>query len=463
MQPKDVVVASPAGSVRGASRGGVAVFRGVPYAEAPEGPLRFRAPARRAVWEGVLDGTAFGAAPPQLPPAPGAPPVWRPEAGLDCLSLNVWSPDLGAAGLPVMVWIHGGLWKYGASSMPQYDGAALASAGVVVVSLNYRVGFEGFGHLPGCPDNRGLLDQVAALEWVRDNIAAYGGDPDDVTVFGQSAGAASVTLLMSAAPGLFRRAIAQSVPAGLRATDEAAGITAAIAAAAGVEPTREGFAALPPEAILAVQDAPLGPADGPTAFGPVEDGTAVTGPVWEAAAGAPDVDLVCGFTREESLGMGPPGPVDLTAAVARMGLDPSTADAYREAYPGRTDTEVFSELLSDTLVRVPTTRVAESHARAGGRTWLYDFAWRGAGHGSDVPIVFGTLGTRYAERFLGSPPAPEFGPLSERVRAAWTGFAATGDPGWPRFDLAARRVRVWDTTPSDVPYPLEGARSLWRS
>jgi carboxylesterase type B len=133
MQPTNLVVASPAGGVQGVSRCGVAVFRGIPYAEAPEGPLRFRAPVRRAAWEGVLDGTSFGAAPPQPSPAPGAPSAWRPEAGLDCLSLNVWSPDLGATGLPVMVWIHGGLWKYGASSMPQYAASALAGAGVVVV------------------------------------------------------------------------------------------------------------------------------------------------------------------------------------------------------------------------------------------------------------------------------------------------------------------------------------------
>lgn len=194
MRPSDVLVTSPAGGVRGTSGDGLAVFRGVPYAEAPEGPSRFGAPVRRAVWDGVRDATGFGAAAPQPPAAPGAPPVWRPEAGLDCLSLNLWTPRTGEAGLPVMVWIHGGVWKYGASSMPQYDGSALARAGVVVVSLNYRVGFEGFGHLPGCPDNRGLLDQIAALEWVRDNVAAYGGDPGNVTVFGQSAGAASVTL-----------------------------------------------------------------------------------------------------------------------------------------------------------------------------------------------------------------------------------------------------------------------------
>src|SRR4051794_3321849 len=143
VMPADAVVASPAGKVRGVAQGELAVFRGVPYAEPPDGPRRFRAPVRRAVWDGVRDATAFGPAAPQPPPAPGAPAAWRPGGGLDCLGLNVWTPAPGGARLPVMVWIHGGLWKYGASSMPQYDGAALASAGAVVVSLNYRVGFEG--------------------------------------------------------------------------------------------------------------------------------------------------------------------------------------------------------------------------------------------------------------------------------------------------------------------------------
>lgn len=141
--------------------------------------------------------------------------MWRPGDGLDCLTVNVWTPDPGSAGLPVMVWIYGGLWKHGAASMPHYDGATLAASGVVVVTFNYRVGFEVFGHLPGTEDNRGLRDQIAALEWVAQNIAAFGGDAAKVTLFGQSAGAASIALLMGApaARGPFRRVIAQSIPA----------------------------------------------------------------------------------------------------------------------------------------------------------------------------------------------------------------------------------------------------------
>ncbi|MFD1939173.1 carboxylesterase/lipase family protein [Nonomuraea mangrovi] len=469
----DTVVKTALGLVRGREEDGVAAFKGIPFAAAPEGPLRFQPPARPAAWDGVRDASAFGPAPPQAPPAPGVPPIWRPGDGMDCLTLNVWTPDLGAGRLPVMVWIHGGMWKTGSSSMPHFDAATLARSGVVVVTFNYRVGFEGFGHLPGVLDNRGLRDQIAALEWVRRDIAAFGGDPGNVTVVGHSAGAASVALLMAApaAKDLFGRAIAQSVPDGYRDVADAERVTGTLAAAAGVRASLEGFAALPPEAILAVQDAPLtGPQAGMSAFGPVVDGDLVTGPPWEAmreGAGR-EVDLICGFTHEEYRGIAPgfdPSGVDLAAVAAAIGLGQDAADAYRAAHPGRGDADLFVVMMSDALVRMPTTRVAEAHARAGGRTWLYDFAWQGAavgaGHGVDVPFVFGDGGSRYAARLLGSPVPDGFAALSERIRTAWAAFATSGDPGWPRFDLEHRRTRIWDTTPRDEDYPLAGSYRVW--
>ncbi|RAY17147.1 carboxylesterase/lipase family protein [Actinomadura craniellae] len=457
----DVVVKISQGLLRGRQEGGAVSFKGIPFAASPQGPLRFRAPAPPAGWDGVRDAVAFGPAPPQLPPAPGVPPVWRPGDGMDCLTLNVWSPDPGATGLPVMVWIHGGMWRHGAASMPHYDATTLAGAGVVVVTAGYRVGFEGFGHLPGAPDNRGLRDQIAALEWVRRDIAAFGGDPGNVTVFGQSAGAASAVLLMAApdAAGLFRRVIAQSVPDGLRTTAEAARVTGALAAAAGVPATLEGFAALPAEAVLAVQDAA-----GPGGFGPVLDGDLVTGPL--GAGVDREVDLVCGFTHEEYRGIAPvPANADPAAVAASFGLGPEEVAAYRAAHPGADDTGLFVVMLSDALVRMPTVRVAEAHARAGGRTWLYDFAWRGAalgaGHGVDVPFTFGNGDGRFAARLLGTPPPADFAALSGRIRASWTAFAATGAPGWPRYDLERRRTRIWDTTPTDVDDPLAASRRIW--
>lgn len=469
----ETVLRTDLGRVRGHGQDGVHSFKGIPFAAAPEGPLRFRPPAPRAAWDGVRDCAAFGPAPPQLAPAPGAPAAWRPAAGLDCLTLNVWSPDVGAAELPVMVWLYGGLWKYGSSSMPQYDGATLARSGVVVVTVNYRVGFEGFGHLPGVADNRGLRDQLAALDWVRRNIAGFGGAPDNVTVFGQSAGAASTALLVAApaAKGLFRRAIAQSIPSGYRDLDEAAAVTAKIAAAAGVPATVEAFAALPPEAILAVQDAPLTGRDaGFTAFGPVVDGDLVTGPPWAAirAGAGRNVELMCGFTHEEYRGQAQtpiPPEVDLDAVAAALGLDRTAGDAYRQAHPGHGDADLFVTILSDALIRIPTMWVAEAHAEAGGRTWLYDFAWPspviGAGHGVDVPFTFGIGTSRFAARFLGASPPTEFAVLSERIRRAWTTFAATGDPGWPRYAPPHRRARIWNSTPEDVDDPIAASRRIW--
>ncbi|RJL30783.1 carboxylesterase/lipase family protein [Bailinhaonella thermotolerans] len=443
----DVVVRTGRGAVRGTVAGGVAAFRGIPYGAPPEGALRFAAPRPAEPWDGVRDATAFGTAAPQLPPAPGAPAVWSPGDGLDCLSVNVWTPDPGGPGLPVMVWLHGGRWTHGSPSMPQFDGSVLAGAGVVVVTVGYRVGFEGFGHLPGAPDNRGLLDQIAALDWVAENIAGFGGDPGAVTVFGQSSGAVSAILLMGAAraEGLFRRVIAQSPPAGQLEPAEAYRVTRVLAGAAGVEPTREGFASLPAEAILAVGEA-SGVQGSP--FAPVTDGELVTGPYWDSAP-RPEVDLVCGFTREEYLGIAPvPPDPDPGAAAAAFGLDPAP---YLASGPGW-----FVAMASDALVRIPALRAADAHASAGGRTWVYDFAWRGpagAAHGVDVPVVFGTEATRYAARLLGSPPPPEYPAFAGRVRRAWTSFAACGDPGWPRYDSAGRTARVWAADPRDERVP----------
>jgi carboxylesterase type B len=467
----DPVVMTDLGLVRGVASEGVYSFRGIPFASAPEGPLRFRLPAPPARWDGVRDGAAFGCAPPQPAPAPGVPPFWQPGDGLDCLTLNVWSPDPGPARLPVMVWIYGGLWKFGSSSMPQYDAGRLARSGVVVVTVNYRVGFEGFGHLPGVPENRGLHDQIAALQWVQRNIESFGGDAAAVTVFGQSAGAASIALL-TAAPatqGLFRRAIAQSVPDSCRSTAEAARITDVLAHAAGVAATWEGFAGLLPETVLAVQDAPLtGAYPGFSAFGPVIDGDLVTGPPWSAlrAGARRDVDLICGFTHDEYRGMAPvPAQTDLEEVATALGLGAGAAAAYRAARPGRADADAFAEMMSDALVRMPATWVAEAHAQAGGRTWLYDLTWPapavGAGHGVDVPLVFGNPGTRYAARLLGTPPPEGFAGLSREIRSAWTSFAASGDPGWPRFDAGQRRTRLWDTPPTNAAYPLAGLYRPW--
>src|SRR5690349_7063516 len=251
---KDTVMAATeprvrvtAGGLRGRLESGVAVFKGIPFAEPP---ARFAAPGPVEGWDGTRDALSFGPPPPQSGLL-GTDAVTESAGGW--LTVNVWTPH-PAASLPVMVWIQGGGYVFGTSGRPEYDGGRLArDGGVVVVTLNYRLGIEGFARIDGAPANRGLHDQVAALEWVRDNISAFGGDPDQVTVFGQSAGGGSVAALlaMPRAAGLFRRAIVQSMPGKFYTLDLAEDLGRAIAATAGVPPTAAALADLRPDDLVA--------------------------------------------------------------------------------------------------------------------------------------------------------------------------------------------------------------------
>jgi para-nitrobenzyl esterase len=251
------VARTRSGEVRGAVVDAVGVFKGIPFAAPPFGAHRLRPPQPVAPWSGVRDATAFGVGPPALPLAPEVAAL-IPDAGVvpgeDCLNLNIWTPEVGAAGLPVMVWITGGFFEFGYGG--SYDGRQFARDGVVCVTFNYRAGAEGFLDLGDGLANLGLLDQVAALEWVRDNIAAFGGDPGNVTVFGESAGAMSIgTLLaMPRADGLFRRAILQSGAAhAVTPTATAQRIARDLAARLGLPPTREAIAGVPVERLLQAQ------------------------------------------------------------------------------------------------------------------------------------------------------------------------------------------------------------------
>jgi len=241
-------VRTTAGVLRGSREASLAVFRGIPYAEPPVDALRFAAPRPVGGWSGVRPALSFGPPPPQPSLFATDEPPSEP-AGDDWLTVNIWSPDPGAgAGLPVLVWIPGGAYVIGASSLPEFDGARLSAGGAVVATMNYRLGMEGFAQLDDAPANRGLLDQVAALQWVSDNIRAFGGDPDRVTVFGESAGGGSVAALlaMPRASGLFRRAIAQSVPGTFFSPELAADVAAACAAELGMRPTASDLLSLHP-------------------------------------------------------------------------------------------------------------------------------------------------------------------------------------------------------------------------
>ncbi|MFI6290667.1 carboxylesterase/lipase family protein [Nonomuraea sp. NPDC050790] len=455
------------GKISGQTSDDVTSFLGIPYAEPPFGPNRFAAPVPKAPWEGTFEAVRFGPAPPQVAMMAGLA-RWSSADGLDCLSVNVWTPDPGGSGLPVMVWIYGGGYVIGAAGLPDYDGTRLAREGVVVVTFNHRIGMEGYGFVEGAPANRALLDQVQALRWVRENIAAFGGDPGNVTVFGQSAGAGAAACLMAmpSAAGLFRRVIAQSVPGTFFTPGLAARISAGIMARAGGSPYERS----PEELLTAAHDFAQLDLRGNTArwgavavvgmaFSPVVDGEVLPQTPWEALTdgAACDVDLLVGFTRDEYAlfqAMGESG----DTGTAMKTLAPPQADVvYRTAYP---EAELRLRLMSDWLFRMPSAVLAGAHT---GPTHAYELTWAptplGACHGLDVPLTFGTLGTELAGLLIGGSPEAEG--VSAQFRSAWTRFAATGEPGWPEYEPVNAVTHLFDVTPSDVGDPESATRALW--
>lgn len=454
--PARPVVGTDAGAVAGTTDGDIEVFRGIPYAAPPVGDLRWREPRPAPPWTGERDARRNGNACMQQPGASlegGGDPGPLSE---DCLTLNVWTPAAGgSAKKPVMVWIHGGALVFGAGGLPLYDGAVLARRDVVVVTLNYRLGALGFFAHPalrdGSPMNFGLLDQIAALQWVQRNIAAFGGDPGNVTIFGESAGAQSVLALYASplARGLFQRGIAQSaygIPSHTRKKARDSGI--AVASAVGLPGGSATLAQLrdvAPQRFFGLRD----PATN-LAPGFIVGDAAMPRPILEAfqeKQQAP-LPLVIGSNSNEA-----------TVAVA-FGLDPAQLiERMRAArvlvqplYPGVDDRDALGRYLIRDLVftafarriaylqsqRAPTWRYYFSHVPEGQRGTA-----PGLGHGGEIPFVFGTAGG------CGCLPEPfTLGDqsLAERTGDYWVAFARSGDPNvagapaWPADSV--RRARV---------------------
>lgn len=474
------LVATTAGTVRGADEDGVAVFRGIPYAAAPVGPLRFAPPAPVPPWDGVREAVVFG---PTAPKNPYAPPLDAllpdPDVPGDaCLNLNVWTGAPPGAGRPVMVWLHGGALRNGSSAVPLYDGRAFARDGVVLVSLNYRLGIEGFGVFPDAPANLGLRDQLAALGWVRDNIRGFGGDPGNVTVFGESAGAVCLGALLASprSRGLLRRAVLQSGAPAAAAPGKAARTTAAMARHLGVEPTAKAFARVDRARLLAAQRAATAkgtPLTGGRGFHIVVDGDLVPEDPAAALAGgaAGDVDVLMGGNTEEyRLWFVPTGLADrvgrtaLRLALLRHGAPWRTPRVYRAGRPGASPGEILGAVATDVVLRVPQGRLADARTQGRGRTFLYEFGWRspvqglGACHALEIGFVFDTLGTEDS-RLLAGDAAPRS--LARAMHRAWIDFATHGDPGWPRWD-AGRPVMTFGAEGAHVVHaPREAERRLW--
>jgi para-nitrobenzyl esterase len=465
-------VTTSTGKVRGTFAEAVHTFRGIPYAQPPVGRLRFASPMSHEPWDGVLEAHEFGPPPPQ---------PMRLTSSDEWLTVNVWTPDLGASGLPVMVWLYGGRFTTGASDESDCDGAHLAAGGVVVVSPNYRVAGEGFMAIDGAVPNRGLLDQVAALRWVRDNIAGFGGDPDNVTVFGESAGAASVVTLMvmPAAAGLFHRGIAESVPAFLFGCDLAADVGAVIAEKLGRRPTVSDLADVAPQTLAdAIAGIEYQDRWGyaltvrRSQFGPVVDGEILPeSPFRALAAGAGrGVELLIGHNRDEYRYVihENGGPDSVTAAQSETALNslpptPDGAHTYRAAHPRANHAELYELVCSDFVYRMPTLHIAQAHAAGGGTTYLYEFCYDaspiGAAHTTEIPLVFGTLDSPIGSALYGSAPRAEA--VSREMSAAWRAFATGGDPGWPAYDSVKQLTRVFDAQTRTTRYPEQPSQKIW--
>lgn len=457
------------GVVSGIWCGGSAAFYGIPFAEAPVGDLRFAAPVPAARWDGVLDASRPGPTPQRRPFGPVTTIPEPSFPGDATLNANVFTPVPGQpeAALPVLVWIHGGGFFAGSPSSPWYDGAAYNRDGIVTVSLSYRLGFDGFGWIADAPTNRGVLDLIAGLEWVQANIAAFGGDPENVTIAGQSAGGSAVLALLSSPPaqGLFARVIAHSAAGLFRRLDAAVRIGREFAEKAGVEPTRAGWSTLDEDAILDLQAAE-------TAFASAEvpapekalamaivssgitlpfipligDDVLPLDTVEALARGlGADKDLLIGTVAHEFT-MATQGfaeawaGTDPVGQLTRAGLAPDVAAAYVAGQPELATTAEFcGQVGTDITFRAPTLACADARPA---RTWVYDFRWPSpvtgqAFHCLELPFTWDCLTAEAVTASAGENPPQE---LADEMHSAWVRFISTGELGWPTWDGHNARV-----------------------
>ncbi len=503
------VVGVTGGLVRGAEEGALWVFRGVPYAGSTAASGRWRRAPAPAPWRGVREASTWGPIAPQSPPVPGLSIPGDPEdSDEDCLSLNIWTPGLDDRRRPVLVWIHGGGFTTGSGASIVYDGRRLAGRGdAVVVTLNYRLGALGFlAHPqiqpedePGC-GNWGLHDQVAALGWVNEHIADFGGDPGNVTVFGESAGAMSIaSLLASAVCGrLFHKAVLQSGPPATGSIDwarrRAERIWQLAATDASRSPDRDALVGVgAQELVRATQQlASEVPREGglPLPLLPVVDGDLISRPPSQAVAdgSAESVALLIGTTRDEAALFFFTDPsatdMDMSRVVRRVQkAAPGEAaeglvDAYRRAREARGEPtsprDLLTAITTDYVFRLPSLALATASQKHQRSTFTYMFTWEspfldgifGSSHGLEIPFVFGTVEHEVVGMFSGS--GPRASALSEKMQEAWLAFARRGDPSceavgdWPSYDPLRRPTMLLGgdrVTAEDDPRGLE--RLAW--
>jgi para-nitrobenzyl esterase len=479
MTTENLVVRTTAGELRGASENGVIVFRAVPYAAPPVGELRFSPPQPVPPWHGVRDAGKDGPIAPQgrsrLAHVMGDFERLQSE---DCLTLNIWTPAIDGNKRPVMMWIHGGAFSSGAGSLPWYSGERFAAQGdVVFASINYRLGALGFLCLPGIsPGNLGLLDQVAALRFVRDNIAAFGGDPHNITVVGQSAGAASIAIIMTMpqADGLFRRAIMQSTPFGRIACtlEDAQRIGRRFVEVLELKPEQAGaLKSLSSVRLLAAQGE-LGRlekkfADARAPFWPTIDGKVLPGEIscaLKAGAGSA-IDTMIGTTREEmsafycidqEVAEADPSAVEgVFAAMFNSGHQAHYDESCRMRASG-SNAALLGDLMSDAMFRIGSLRMAEDRADQGHPAYVYQFDWQSpagfeACHCIEIPFVFDNFGYWTDSPMLKGGDREEMKGLAEAMHRAWIAFSHTGKPDhsrlprWPAYRRGDRMTMRFDS------------------
>jgi len=474
------IVSITSGPIRGVRADGVSRFLGVPYAASPTGPRRFALPGPHAPWTQVRDATQPGPNAPQvvrdlgpLDPVPLVGDGW--VKGDDFLSVNVWTPDEKATGLPVMVFVHGGAFCVGSKDAPVNDGTGLARAGVVSIAINYRLGIEGFLPIPGAPANLGLHDQLEAFRWVKANARAFGGDPDNITIHGESAGAMTIANLVASplAEGLFRRAIIQSGHCAMvRKPSVALRMVKKVARMLGVKPDVKGFRSTTLEqAVAALEqtqqptfkidlrdpDTGLEPTFGLSKYAPViGDSILPEAPIALLRKGVgKGVDLLIGTNAEEMniyfVPLEVPKKVNGVLAWILLGKSIRKPWEILKAYGmGRraggkvkNGGQALTDAMTDLVFRAPARAMAQAHQ---GRTHMYELDYRstafggemGACHGLELPFVFNTIATCTGERGIAGPDTPQA--LADRVVKLWVDFARDGSFPSDEFTAESRQV-----------------------
>ena len=494
---KSAIVETNSGKIQGYIDNGLQIFKGIPYTAPPIDELRFSPPKPAEPWNGVLDATNFGPFPLQ-----GASALEMflgrasPQSEENCLTLNIWTPSTDDADRPVMFWIHGGGFINGGSSVPVYDGLNLAKRGnIVIVTINYRLGALGYLYIPDVTANVGQLDQIAALRWVHENIANFGGNPKNVTIFGESAGGeAVVTLLaMPAAKGLFQHVISQSGPmiydasAGKKSSDRLMSLLNI------EEGDIDSLRKVPAKKIIRAQNKITNQARIPDLipFCPRIDGKTLPKHPLEVlrSDSANNADLIIGSNETEMKlftvldprmsKMDADGMRKYINAIANLlGQDEKKADELINLYKEirkdlRTPLDIMDVIGTDFVFRIPAIRISEAHHTHQPNTYNYLFTWPspafngqfGACHAVEIPFVFGTINAPMMDQLVGKGPAADT--LKEKIMDTWIAFARDGNPNhdgipkWPSYDAEKRATMLMGKKFEVVNALFDAERAAW--